>query len=234
MERKIIMSLAIFDLDNTLLADDSDYLWGQFLVDKGIVDAALYERENERFYQEYKQGRLDIQEFLNFSLKPLADNSMQDLYGWREQFIEEVVRPILLPAAQELINKHKHRGDILLVITATNKFVTEPIVNLYGINNLLATSPEFNAGKYTGKVAGTPCFQEGKVTRLKLWLKETGHTLENSWFYSDSHNDLPLLQLVDHPVAVNPDETLKDYADKSNWPIISLRKEECPTHHLKK
>ena len=234
MERKAILSLAIFDLDNTLLADDSDYLWGQFLVDKGIVDAALYERENERFYQEYKQGRLDIQEFLNFSLKPLADNSMQDLYGWREQFIEEVVRPILLPAAQELINKHKHRGDILLVITATNKFVTEPIVNLYGINNLLATSPEFIAGKYTGKVAGTPCFQEGKVTRLNLWLKETGHTLENSWFYSDSHNDLPLLQLVDHPVAVNPDKTLKDYADKSNWPIISLRKEECPTHHLKK
>jgi len=234
MESESIMNLAIFDLDNTLLADDSDYLWGQFLVDKGIVDAALYEQENERFYQEYKQGRLDIQEFLNFSLKPLADNSMQDLYRWREQFIAEVIRPILLQPAQELINKHKQRGDTLLVITATNKFVTEPIVNLYGINNLLATTPELIADKYTGKVAGTPCFQDGKVTRLNLWLKETGHTLENSWFYSDSHNDLPLLQLVDHPVAVNPDETLKHYAHKSSWPIISLREEECPTHHFKK
>ncbi|MCK5356515.1 MAG: HAD-IB family hydrolase [Methyloprofundus sp.] len=228
------MSLAIFDLDNTLLADDSDYLWGQFLVDKGIVDAAFYEQENERFYQEYKQGKLDIHEFLNFSLKPLADNSPQDLYRWREQFIDEVIQPILLQPAQELVNKHKQQGDTLLVITATNKFVTEPIVNLYGISHLLATMPEMINHKYSGKVAGTPCFQEGKVTRLNQWLKETGHTLENSWFYSDSHNDLPLLQLVEHPVAVNPDEKLKQYADKASWPVISLREQECPTHHLKK
>lgn len=234
MESKVIMSLAIFDLDNTLLADDSDYLWGQFLVDKGIVDATFYEQENERFYQEYKQGKLDIYEFLNFSLTPLANNSLQDLHRWREQFIEEVIRPILLQPAQELINKHKTQGDTLLVITATNKFVTEPIVNLYGINHLLATTAELIGDKYTGKVAGTPCFQEGKITRLKHWLKETGHTLENSWFYSDSHNDLPLLKLVDHPVAVNPDNTLKEYADKSHWPIISLREEKCPTHHFKK
>jgi len=227
------MSLAIFDLDNTLLADDSDYLWGQFLVDQGIVNADYYARENERFYQEYKQGQLDIFEFLNFSLKPLADNSIHDLHRWRTQFIEEVIRPILLQPAQELINKHKQKGDSLLVITATNHFVTEPIVNLYGIPHLLATTPELIDNKYTGKVAGTPCFQEGKVTRLQQWLKDTGHTLEDSWFYSDSHNDLPLLKLVDHPVAVNPDDLLKQYSEQTNWPIISLREQQCPEHHFK-
>lgn len=227
------MSLAIFDLDNTLLADDSDYLWGQFLIDKGIVDAMYYAQENERFYQEYKEGCLDIYEFLTFSLKPLADNSLQDLHQWRSEFIEKIIKPILLAPAQELINKHKQRGDTLLVITATNHFVTEPIVNLYGIENLLATTPELIAEKYTGKVAGTPCFQEGKVTRLQQWLQETGHTLENSWFYSDSHNDLPLLKQVEFPVAVNPDDALKQFAEQSNWPIISLRDQQCPVHHFK-
>jgi len=227
------MSLAIFDLDNTLLADDSDYLWGQFLVDQGIVDVKYYEQENDRFYKEYKEGKLDIYEFLSFSLKPLADNSLDDLLKWRSQFIAEIIRPILLKPAQELINKHQQRGDTLLVITATNKFVTEPIVNLYGINHLLATTPEFIVDKYTGKVAGTPCFQEGKVTRLNEWLQETGYSLDDSWFYSDSHNDLPLLKLVEHPVAVNPDEALKQYAEKSTWPIISLRDEQCPVHHFK-
>jgi HAD superfamily hydrolase (TIGR01490 family) len=217
------MSLAIFDLDNTLLADDSDYLWGQFLVDQGIVDSSYYEQENDRFYKEYKEGNLDIYEFLKFSLKPLSDNPLQDLLKWRSQFIEEVIRPILLKPAQELINKHQQQGDILLVITATNKFVTEPIVELYGINHLLATTPEFLGERYTGNVAGTPCFQEGKITRLNEWLQVTGYSLDDSWFYSDSHNDLPLLQLVEHPVAVNPDEKLKQYAEKSNWPIISLR-----------
>ncbi len=233
MESKVIMSLAIFDLDNTLLADDSDFLWGQFLVDQGIVDATFYKQENERFYQQYKQGKLDIHEFLNFSLKPLADNAIQDLYHWREQFIEEVIRPILLQPAQELINRHKRRGDILLVITATNKFVTEPIVNLYGISHLLATTAELIDGKYTGRVAGIPCFQGGKVSRLNEWLKETGYALDDSWFYSDSHNDLPLLQLVEHPVAVDPDDKLKCHADKSGWPVISLRGEKCPTYHFK-
>lgn len=217
------MSLAIFDLDNTLLADDSDYLWGQFLVDQGIVDSSYYEQENDRFYKEYKEGNLDIYEFLKFSLKPLSDNPLQDLLKWRSQFIEEVIRPILLKPAQELINKHQQQGDILLVITATNKFVTEPIVELYGINHLLATTPEFLGERYTGNVAGTPCFQEGKITRLNEWLQVTGYSLDDSWFYSDSHNDLLLLQLVEHPVAVNPDEKLKQYAEKSNWPIISLR-----------
>jgi len=227
------MSLAIFDLDNTLLADDSDYLWGQFLVDQGIVDANYYEQENERFYQEYKQGNLNIHEFLKFSLKPLADNSLENLTKWRQQFIDEVIQPILLQPAHELINKHLQRGDTLLVITATNSFVTEPIVNLYGIKHLLATTPEFINDTYTGNVAGTPCFQEGKVTRLNEWLNETGHSLKESWFYSDSHNDLPLLKLVTHPIAVNPDEVLIEYAEKNNWPIISLREQTCPIHHFK-
>ena len=227
------MSLAIFDLDNTLLADDSDYLWGQFLVDKKIVDADYYAQENERFYREYKQGQLDILEFLNFSLKPLADNTLADLHQWRSQFIAEVIQPILLAPAQELISKHQQRGDTLLVITATNHFVTEPIVNLYGIQHLLATTPELIANRYTGKVAGTPCFQEGKVTRLQQWLQETGYNLQDSWFYSDSHNDLPLLKLVAHPVAVNPDDALKHYAGQKNWPVISLREQQCPVHHFK-
>ncbi|OQK18481.1 phosphoserine phosphatase [Methyloprofundus sedimenti] len=227
------MSLAIFDLDNTLLANDSDYLWGQFLVDQKIVDASYYAQENERFYQEYKQGQLDIMEFLNFSLKPLADNTLENLYQWRSQFITEVIQPILLEPARELISKHQQMGDTLLVITATNQFVTEPIVNLYGIKHLLATIPELIADRYTGKVSGTPCFQEGKVARLQQWLQDTGYNLEGSWFYSDSHNDLPLLKLVDHPVAVNPDDVLKQYAEQTNWPIISLREQRCPVHHFK-
>jgi len=227
------MSLAIFDLDNTLLANDSDYLWGQFLVDQGKVNASYYQQENERFYQEYKQGTLDINAFLQFSLKPLTDNALSDLFQWRTQFIEEIIRPILLKPAQDLINQHKQRGDTLLVITATNHFVTEPIVNLYGIEHLLATDPELIDGKYTGKVDGTPCFQEGKVIRLNHWLQETEYTLEDSWFYSDSHNDLPLLELVSHPVAVNPDKKLQQYAQSLKWPIISLRDTRCPMAHFK-
>ncbi|MDC9729891.1 MAG: HAD-IB family hydrolase [Methyloprofundus sp.] len=221
------MSLAIFDLDNTLLADDSDYLWGQFLVDQGIVDSEYYEQENERFYQEYKEGKLDIYEFLKFSLKPLADNSLEDLQNWRAQFMISVIQPILLKPAQALVKKHYDQGDTLLVITATNSFVTSPIVKSYGIPNLLATTPELINGQFTGNVEGTPCFQEGKVTRLEQWLQKTGLSLDNSYFYSDSHNDLPLLKLVTHPVAVNPDDLLNQHAIKENWPVISLRDEEC-------
>ena len=151
---------------------------------------------------------------------------------WRQTFIEERIKPLLLQPARELIAKHKRRGDTLLVITATNRFVTEPIVQLYGIDNLLATTPEFIDGQYTGNFIGIPSFKEGKVTLLKHWLKNSSETLENSWFYSDSHNDLALLQLVDHPVAVDPDEKLLTYAETVNWPIISLRENHCPTHHF--
>lgn len=218
------MSLAIFDLDNTLLGGDSDYLWGQFLVEKGVVDALLYEQENQRFYNEYKQGTLDIFEFLRFSLKPLKDNSCRQLQTWRDEFIETKIKPIYLQQAQELVNSHRARGHLLMIITATNRFVTEPIAHLYGIDILLATEPEIKAGEYTGEVAGTPCFQSGKVTNLNQWLKENNQTLEGSYFYSDSHNDLPLLELVDNPVAVDADERLVSQATQRQWPIISLRK----------
>ncbi|WFP50935.1 HAD-IB family hydrolase [Methylomonas sp. EFPC3] len=217
------MSLAIFDLDNTLIADDSDFLWGQFLVDRGIVDKDHYEQANKKFYEDYKQGTLDIVEFLHFSLAPLAQHEANQLYRWREEFVDSLIRPIMLDAARELIDRHRQAGDTLLVITATNRFVTEPIVKLYGIDNLLATTPEFKDGRYTGKFQGTPCFQQGKVDLLRDWLAESAETLEGSCFYSDSHNDLPLLNLVDRPVAVDPDEKLRQAAELANWPIISLR-----------
>ena len=217
------MSLAIFDLDNTLISDDSDFLWGQFLVDQGIVDKDQYEEANTRFYEDYKQGKLDIVEFLHFSLAPLAKNEPEQLYKWRAQFIEEIIKPIQLKPAIRLVNKHRFKGDTVMVITATNRFVTEPIVKLFGIDNLLATTPEFVKGRYTGKFNGTPCYQEGKVTLLNEWLENSTETLENSWFYSDSHNDLSLLKLVDNPVAVDPDEKLGEYAKQADWSIISLR-----------
>jgi HAD superfamily hydrolase (TIGR01490 family) len=217
------VSLAIFDLDNTLIADDSDYLWGQFLVDQGIVDKAYYEEANAKFYSAYKQGTLNITEFLHFSLKPLADNTPDDLYRWRDQFIEAIIKPLLLQPAQQLIAKHRKRGDTLMVITATNRFVTEPIVKLFGIELLLATTPEFVDGRFTGNFSGIPCFQKGKVKLLEEWLEQSSETLANSWFYSDSHNDLALLKQVDNPVAVDPDEKLSAYAKAANWPIVSLR-----------
>ncbi len=217
------MSLAIFDLDNTLIADDSDYLWGQFLVDQGIVDKDLYEQANNKFYEDYKQGSLDIVEFLRFSLRPLANNEPEQLYQWRAQFVAEIITPILLQPAQQLVDKHRKRGDTLVIITATNRFVTEPIAKLYGIEHLLATTPEMLDGRYTGRFTCAPCYREGKVQLLTEWLKSSQETLENSWFYSDSHNDLPLLNLVTHPVAVDPDEKLRQVASASGWSIISLR-----------
>lgn len=217
------MSLAIFDLDNTLIGDDSDHLWGQFLVDQDIVDGAQYEAANQQFYEDYKSGRLDIVAFLNFSLITLALHSPEKLFRWRQQFIEEKIKPVMLPAAAELIEKHRRQNDTLLVITATNRFVTEPIVKLLGIDNLLATEPEILNGRYTGHFTDTPCYQGGKVTRLNHWLLNTSETLQGSHFYSDSHNDLPLLERVENPVAVDPDDILKKEANSRGWPVISLR-----------
>lgn len=217
------MSLAIFDLDNTLIANDSDFLWGQFLVDRGIVDKEYYESANAKFYDDYKLGCLDIVEFLGFSLAPLAMHDPAQLYQWREEFVETVIKPITLEAAHALVEQHRAAGDTLLVITATNRFVTEPIVKLYGIDNLLATTPEFKDGRYTGHFIDTPCFQAGKVKQLQDWLASTSEDLAGSCFYSDSHNDLPLLKLVDKPVAVDPDDKLRAAARQAGWPIISLR-----------
>ena len=217
------MSLAIFDLDNTLIANDSDYLWGQFLVDQGIVDHDYYETANKKFYDDYKHGTLDIVKFLQFSLAPLALHDAEQLYRWRAEFVDSLIKPIALDAAQTLVDKHRSRGDTLLVITATNRFVTEPIVKLFGIEHLLATTPEIHKGQYTGKFTDAPCFQEGKILHLQNWLADSGESLQGSWFYSDSHNDLPLLKLVDNPVAVDPDPTLLAYAQQAQWPVISLR-----------
>ncbi len=217
------MSLAIFDLDNTLLGGDSDYLWGRFLVEQGHVDGDYYERENQRYYEEYKAGTLDIYEFLRFSLKPLAEYKLATLQDWHRLFMSEKIAPIMLPKAIDLLQKHRSAGDYLLIITATNSFVTAPIAETLGVDHILATEPEFLDGRYTGEVAGTPCFQQGKVTRLKEWLAESGHNLADSWFYSDSHNDLPLLEMVTHPVAVDADETLAAHAEAKGWPHISLR-----------
>ena len=217
------MTLAIFDLDNTLIADDSDFLWGQFLVERGIVDRDYYEHNNKKFYEDYKLGTLDIVEFLRFSLAPLALHDAGQLYTWREEFVEEKIKPILLDAAQALVDRHRAQGDTLLVVTATTRFVTEPIAKLYGIDNLLATTPEFINGRYTGKFLGTPCYQAGKIKHLEDWLTSSTETLQNSCFYSDSHNDLPLLNLVHNPVAVDPDDILLQAAREANWPVISLR-----------
>lgn len=217
------MALAIFDLDNTLIAGDSDHGWGQFLVDQGIVDKAAFERANDQFYQDYLNGVLDMDRYLEFSLAPLAQHPKQQLLLWREQFMADVIAPIMLEKAKQLVAKHREQGDTLLIITATNRFVTEPIAEALGIPHLIATEPEEIDGEYTGKVSGLPSFQEGKVTRLNSWLEETGLTLENAWFYSDSHNDLPLLERVDHPVAVDPDATLLKTAEERQWTVLSLR-----------
>jgi len=218
-----LLKLAIFDLDNTLIAGDSDYLWGEFLVEQGIVDREYYQRENDRYFQEYKDGTLDIHEFLRFSLRPLAEYPLEQLQDWHAQYMRDKITPILLPSASKLIQKHRNDGATVLIITATNRFVTEPIADQLGVDELLATEPEFVDGRYTGEVIDPPCFRQGKVERLEQWLHSHGTNLAQSWFYSDSHNDLPLLELVSHPVAVDPDDTLRQHAEMRGWPLISLR-----------
>lgn len=218
-----IVSLAIFDLDNTLLAGDSDHAWGQFLVDRGIVDGEHYRTSNDRFYRQYQSGDLDIHAYLAFALEPLTRHSFEQLYVWRREFMQEVVAPMRLAKADALLSEHRARGDQLLIITATNAFVTRPIAESLGVYNLLATEPELRGGRYTGRITGTPCFREGKVKRLQEWLRETASDLGGATFYSDSQNDLPLLELVDNPVAVDPDDTLRDVATERGWKVISLR-----------
>ncbi|MCB1868303.1 MAG: HAD family hydrolase [Gammaproteobacteria bacterium] len=217
------MALAIFDLDNTLLAGDSDYLWGKFLAGTGAVDGERYERENLRFYRQYQAGDLDIHEFLRFSLRPLREHSVEQLHRWRNEFLTREIDPIITLASRELIDRHRRAGDTLMIITATNSFVTAPIAERLGIDHLIATIPEIKHGRYTGEVEGIPSFREGKVKRLQIWLDEHAQDLGESSFYSDSHNDIPLLELVDNPVAVDPDEELAAQAVARNWPVISLR-----------
>ncbi len=220
------MNLALFDLDNTLIAGDSDFEWAQFLIEQKALDRELHEARNLEFYEQYKAGTLDIHEFLDFQLKPLARHSRSQLDVWHSQFMCKKIMPIIAPGAKELIEKHMLDGDLCIIITATNSFVTAPIAHALGISNLIATEPEEKNGEFTGQVKGTPCFREGKIERLEHWLDANNLTwlsFLQSWFYSDSLNDLPLLSKVTHPVAVDPDATLKAHAEENDWPVISLR-----------
>jgi len=220
------MNLVLFDLDNTLLAGDSDYEWGQFLIAKGAVDGPHYEARNKAFYEDYKAGRLDIYAFLAFALHPLATHSRTQLDAWHAEYMDTRIRPMITQAARDLVKRHLDEADLVAIITATNSFVTSPIAKEFGIPHLIATDPEEADGRFTGKVAGTPCFREGKVTRLEHFLEDHGtrlNRLSSSWFYSDSHNDLPLLEIVQHPVAVDPDPALRARALEKGWPVMSLR-----------
>jgi HAD superfamily hydrolase (TIGR01490 family) len=217
------MTLALFDLDNTLIGGDSDHLWGEYLCEKGLVDPDSYAAHNEQFYRDYQRGELDIHRYLEFALKPLRDRDPAELKRWHEAFMREKIEPILLPAAEELLEGHRRQGHALLIITATNDFVTRPIAERLGVETLIASIAESVGGRFTGRSIGIPTYREGKVQRLTSWMKKTGQDLRGSWFYSDSHNDLPLLRLVDNPVAVDPDETLRAEAEAAGWPVITLR-----------
>lgn len=219
------MKLAIFDLDNTLLAGDSDYLWGRYLVDNGLVDAERYERENQRFYDEYRQGTLDIREFARFSLEPLVRLQGASMLALRERFVSERIAPIVARDARALLQRHRDEGAHLLITTATNRFITEPVAELLGVDTLIATDPETHEGRYTGELAGVPNFQAGKVERLQQWLAAQNWHPSRTWAYSDSRNDLPLLEFADHPVAVDPDPVLRQTALERGWSVISLRGE---------
>jgi HAD superfamily hydrolase (TIGR01490 family) len=217
------MALALFDLDETLISGDSDYEWGTHLVTIGKVEAEYYTNENERFYNEYLAGTLDVYEFLKFALQPLANHSFSELCEWREEYINQRIKPIIKPKAIDLINKHRDAGDFLVIVTATNSFITEPTKEIFGMDDLIATEPEMVNGEFTGEVHGTPSFGPGKVTRLQEWLKDSSHSLEGSYFYSDSRNDIPLLDLVSHPITVDADEKLGEYASQHGWQQISLK-----------
>ena len=220
------MRLALFDLDNTLFAGDSDYEWGQFLVDRGVLDRESYEAQTRAYYEQYVAGTLDIHEFLGFALRPLAEHQPSDLMRWHGEFMAARIRPMIGEAARALVRGHQQAGDLCAIITATNSFVTGPIAREFGIQHLIATEPESKDGRFTGKVAGTPCFREGKIKRLEEWLGGRGKRLADfaeSTLYSDSHNDLPLLERVTRPVAVDPDEKLAAKAKERSWAVISLR-----------
>jgi HAD superfamily hydrolase (TIGR01490 family) len=220
------VTLCLFDLDHTLLAGDSDYEWGQFLVDRGVLARDDYEAQNAAFFEQYKAGTLDIHEYLGFALRPLAAHTPADLARWHAEFMRERILPMITPRARALVSEHRDAGELCAVVTATNSFVTAPIARELDIPHLIATEPESLNGRFTGRVAGTPCFREGKIRRVDEWLAGMGRRLEDcgdSIFYSDSHNDLPLLERVRRPVAVDPDAQLAAEAARRGWPVISLR-----------
>lgn len=220
-------AIALFDLDNTLLPIDSDHEWGRFLVKIGVVDADYYARENERFYNDYKAGKLDIYGFLAFALEPLASHARSQLDAWHAQFMSEVIRPNIRPQALDLVKQHQDAGDLCCIVTATNSFVTRPISQLFGVHHLIATEPEIDpkSNTFTGKVAGLPNFKEGKVTHVEDWLTKLNTSwsaLHGSTFYTDSMNDLPLMEKVQSPIATNPDDRLRNHAVTHGWKILEL------------
>jgi HAD superfamily hydrolase (TIGR01490 family) len=217
------VTLAIFDLDNTLIGDDSDHLWGQFVCERGLVDGEDFAARNEQFYQDYKAGTLDIGAYLRFALGSIKGHPREELDAWHRDFMATRIEPVMLPKAAALIADHRARGHELLIITATNHFITKPIADALGVPDILACEAEIVDGLYTGEPSGIPSYHAGKVTRLYDWLDDRDTTLEGAWFYSDSHNDLPLLELVDNPVAVDPDDKLLARAQELGWPVISLR-----------
>ena len=219
------MNLTLFDLDNTLLCGDSDFEWSQFLMEKGVIERRQFETRTLEFYEQYRAGTLDIHAFLDFQLKPLSRHKRQYLDQWHKDFMRIKVRPMMIDAGKKLLSTHQNAGDICVIITATNSFVTAPIADEYGVKFLIATEPEHVNGEFTGRVTGVPCFREGKIVRLKSWMADQDWTWENfehTTFYSDSLNDLPLLTLVKNPVAVNPDDTLRSHAEQHGWSILTL------------
>ena len=221
------MRLTLFDLDNTLLAGDSDHGWGEFVVRHRLADPVEYRRRNQAFYDDYRAGRLDQMAFQRFSLEPLTRYSMDELAEWHRRFMRETIEPIMSDASKALVADRIRSGDLVAIVTSTNRFITSPIARAYGIEHLIATEPEIRDGRYTGAVDGIPAFREGKVARLDQWLAARGSRLEDfdeSWFYSDSINDLPLLDRVSRPVAVDPDRQLAAVARRRGWPVLSLRK----------
>lgn len=217
------VTLAIFDLDNTLIGGDSDHLWGQFVCERQLVEDKDFGQRADQFYADYEAGNLDIDAYLRFALSPLVGRSPEERDAWHRDFMKSKINPILLPRAARLLADHRQQGHELLIITATNRFITGPIARSLGVEELIACEGEIRDGVYTGEPSGVPAFQEGKVTRLQQWLEDRDITFGGAYFYSDSHNDLALLELVDNPVAVDPDDTLRAHAEKRGWPIISLR-----------
>lgn len=219
-------TLALFDLDNTLLAGDSDFEWAQFLISRGILDRELYEAKNEEFYEQYKAGTLDIHVFLDFQLKPLSRHPKKELDSWHLDFMRDHITPIITEKGRARIRAHQDAGALVAIVTATNSFVTRPIAEALGVAHLVATEPEMKNGEFTGGVEGIPSFREGKIARVEMWLAGLGQRFDSfseSWFYSDSLNDLPLLEQVKHPVAVDPDPTLQRHAQAKGWTIETFR-----------
>jgi HAD superfamily hydrolase (TIGR01490 family) len=228
---KLPMELALFDLDHTLLAADSDFEWTQFLITKGVVDRADYDGPNQEFFRQYREGTLDIDAFLDFQLAPLARFSREALDGWHREFMAQRVSQLIAAGARALVQQHLAKDSLVAIVTATNAYVTGPIARELAVPHLIATIPEQVGGRFTGKRRGTPAFREGKIERVEAWLESIGlwwGSFEASWFYSDSLNDLPLLARVTNPVAVDPDDTLRDQALAKGWPVISLRATMTP------